>query len=154
MRTSSEENDMSTQISRREPFVTVPSIERLIQSVFGEPAFAAIPAALEEGTLAVDVSEDEKHVIVRASLPGFDKKDVTIEVHDGVLTINAQHTEEKEEKGERFYRKERRVGSVSRRIALPAPVADEGAKADLRDGVLTVRVPKHAQASPRRVQID
>lgn len=140
-------------VIRRDPFFDITS---MVNRVFDEP-FVLLRsnggAGVEEGTLALDVSENDQAVIVRASLPGFRKEDVTVEVHDGVLTINAKQEEVKEEKTERYYRKERRVGSLSRRIALPAPVVDEDSNAELRDGVLTVRIPKSAKASPRRVQI-
>src|SRR5690606_5637704 len=122
---------------------------------FNEPLLGGfdLPALAEEGTLPVDVSEDEQNVVVRASLPGFKKEDVNIEVHEGVVSINAHQEEEKEEKGERFYRRERSYGSVSRRIALPSPVQEDQAQAELKDGVLLVRIPKSEEASPRRVQI-
>ncbi len=123
------------------------------ESVFGLPAFGDM-IAIDEGTLAVDVSEDDRHVIVRASLPGFRKEDVDIEVHDGVLSIKAEHSSEHEEKAERYYRKERRFGSVSRRIALPSAVLEGEAKADLADGVLTLRLPKSPKDLPKKVRID
>lgn len=108
---------------------------------------------VDEGTLALDVSETEDAVVVRGSLPGFEKKDVDIEVHDNVLSIKATHTEEHEEHGERFYRRERQVGSLSRRVALPSHVEGDKARASLRNGVLEVKIPKSPEASPRKLQI-
>lgn len=132
-----------------------PEMSRFLTRFFNDPIFEAVPAALtnEEGTLALDVSEDEKHVIVRASLPGFEKSDIDVEVHDGVLTIKAEHTEEHEETGERFYRRERQFGSMSRRVALPSAVIEDDANATLKDGVLTLRLPKTREASPRKISI-
>lgn len=143
-----------TTLIRREPLET--SVSRLFNQFLGDPFFrdgSHLTGGLEEGTLALDLSEDEKNVIVRASLPGFRKEDVSVEVHDGVLTIKAEHNEEHEEKGETFYRRERRFGSVSRRVALPSTVLDNETKAELKDGVLTLRIPKSPRAMPRRVQI-
>lgn len=129
-------------------------LSSVLESVFRDPFFAgAIVPGVEEGSLALDVSEDDAHVIVRASLPGFKKEDIDVEIHDGVLTINATHNEETEEKTERFYRKERRMGSTSRRIALPSAVQENGAKAELKDGVLSLWIPKLAKETPRKVQI-
>ena len=109
---------------------------------------------VETGTLAVDVSEDDEHVIVRASLPGFKKSDVTVELHNGVLSITGEHTEETETRNERFYRRERRSGSVSRRLALPGTLGEDNAHAEFTDGVLTVRVPKVREPDTRtRVHI-
>ena len=102
----------------------------------------------------MDVSETEKDIVVRASLPGFKKEDVSIEVHDGVLTINARRDEEKEEQAERYHRRERRMTSMSRSVALPAAVQDEKAKAELKDGVLSLTLPKHEKVMPKRIAID
>ena len=130
---------------------------------FAEPFFAIAPLRGVGGEgesggmvsgLAVDVSETEKDIVVRASLPGFKREDVSIEVHDGVLTINARRDEEKEEQAERYHRRERRMTSMSRSVALPAAVQDEKAKAELKDGVLSLTLPKHEKVMPKRIAID
>ena len=141
-------------ITRRDPR-NISSMDRFLSSFLNDPFFESLPAAFsnEEGTLALDVSEDDRNVIVRASLPGFNKEDVEIEVHDGVLTIKAEHSEEHEETGERFYRRERQFGSMSRRVALPSPVLDDEADAALKDGVLTLKLPKTRQATPKKIAI-
>lgn len=134
-----------------------PTVSRMLNSFFNDPFFRdGLPALgmVEEGTLPLDVSEDERNVIVRASLPGFRREDVSVEVHDGVLSIKAEHNEEQEDKGETYYRRERRYGSVSRRIALPSTVLDAETRAELKDGVLTLRIPKSPKAMPKKVQIN
>ncbi|MEZ6243837.1 MAG: Hsp20/alpha crystallin family protein [Phycisphaerales bacterium] len=128
--------------------------DRIFESFFREPVFTReLAPVFEEGILAVDVSEDAESVIVRASLPGVKKDDVNVEVHDGVVTISAHKTEEHEETQEKFYRKERREGSVSRRIALPVAVLEDKASAELKDGELTLRLPKTKQGGPRKVSV-
>lgn len=145
---------MAATLIRRDPF-DMNSFDRVVSRLLSEPFFVAPGAeAIEEGALALDVSEDEKNVIVRASLPGFTRQDVQVEVHDNVLVIKAEHTEQKEEKGERFYRKERRTGSLSRRIALPSVVNESEAAAELKDGVLTLRLPKARPETPRRITVN
>ena len=151
---------MAQEITRRE---TTPSpFDRIVGSLmardpffaglgFGSPAMAL---ALDEGSLALDVSEDAEHVIVRASLPGFRREDVQAEVHDGVLTIAARRTDEQEERTEKYYRKERREGSLSRRVALPTQVDEDHAIAELRDGVLTLKLPKAEKARRRSISIN
>lgn len=129
----------------------------VLDRFFQDPFFADTPnfiSRVEEGSLPLDVSEDDRSVIVRASLPGFKREDVTIEVHEGVLTIKAQHREEREQNGERYYRKERRESSMSRRVALPSTVAEHQAEATLADGVLTLRLPKNEKAQPRKIAIN
>lgn len=138
-------------IIRRTP-IEVPEFASLLNQVFSEPFLASIPS--DASTLAVDVSEDDTSVYVRASLPGFAKEDVSIEAHDSVLSIRAEHNEEREEKTEKFYRRERRFGSLSRSIALPSPVRENEASAELKDGVLTVRIPRIAEKSPKKIAIN
>jgi HSP20 family protein len=140
---------------RREPTEFPTNMSRLMNTFLQDPFFGngGVAPAIEEGNLALDVSEDEKSVVVRASLPGFRKEDIDVEIHDGVLSIKAERNEEKEEKGETYYRRERRYGTVSRRVALPSVVEDGSTSADLKDGVLTLRIPKSQKAMPRKVKI-
>lgn len=123
---------------------------------FGEPFLALSPLRAMEtdvGSLALDVSETDRDIVVRASLPGFRKDDVTVEVKGGVLTISAERDEESEEKNEKFHRRERRFGSVSRSLTLPAAVQDDRATAELKDGVLTLTLPKHEKAMPKKINV-
>ncbi len=143
-----------TIVTRRDPLSEWNPFGRVLGSIFDDAALQSMLGATEEGTLAVDVAENDAEVIVRASVPGFEKKDIDIEVHEGVLSINATHAEESEETGERFYRRERRIGSLSRRIALPSQVVEDQARAELLNGVLTLRLPKTTKPSARKVQID
>lgn len=144
-------------LTRRDPyefaFAPFTPMSRLFNQFLGESDGNGL-AQLEEGTLPLDISEDEKNVIVRASVPGFGKEDIDVEVHNSVLTIKAQHTDEHEEKNERFYRRERRFGSMSRRVALPSTVREDACSAELKDGVLTLLIPKSEAAMPRKVQIN
>ena len=142
---------MSTSLLRRDPLAGFPALDRIFGSMLSDPVFNG--AGLEEGTLPLDISETDSEVIVRASLPGFTRDQIDVEVHDGVLTIKASKQEEIEETGERFYRKERRMGSVSRRIALPSIVHDTDAKAELKHGELILKLPKEPQAQPRKIAI-
>lgn len=148
---------MAQEIARREPVNGgVHPLERIVDGWFTRDPFFSVlrgPALVDEGSLALDVSEDGEHVIVRASLPGFKREDVQVELDEGVLTISARREEAHEEHGEKFYRKERREGSVSRRIAMPTAVDDERAAAELADGVLTLKLPKIEKARRRQIRI-
>lgn len=142
---------MSTSLLRRDPLAGFPALDRLLNSMLTEPVFNGI--GLEEGTLPLDISETDAEVVVRASVPGFTRDQIDIEVHDDVLTIKAARAEETEDKGERYYRRERRFGSVSRRVALPSIVHDTDAKAELKNGELILHLPKEAKAKPRKIAI-
>lgn len=153
---------MSFCITSRRPgtapaLTSFPSVASLFSDLLNDPFFSEArgpgPAAAGAGTLAVDVLEDEQSLIVRASLPGYRKEDVEVQVHDHVLAIKAERSEEKEESNERYHRRERRFGSVSRLIALPETVTGEDVKAELKEGVLTLRLAKTPKEQPRKVQI-
>jgi len=108
-------------------------------------------------TPRVDVLENEKELKVTAELPGMAEKDVEVELSRNMLILKGKKDESKEEKGETFYRRERRFGSFVREIALPWEVDAEKVKveATFRHGVLNVVVPKpkEAQVSKRKVVV-
>lgn len=138
------------ELIRRDPVHN--SMRDLMNFISRDPFFTAGEGG-EEGNLALDVSENENEVLVRASLPGFKKDQVDVNIHNGVLSIKAERTEEEETKNEKFYRRERRFGSVSRRIALPGVVSEAQANAEMTDGVLTIRIPKSEVARPKRISV-
>lgn len=127
-----------------------------IEQVMNEPLMHQVGelSPVEPEVLAVDVTEDAEAVTVKANLPGFAKEDVSIEVHEDVLAIQARRVEEKEEKTATVHRRERHVGAMSRRVLLPAPVVEAGAKAELKDGVLNLRLPKSRERQPRKITIN
>lgn len=92
--------------------------------------------------LALDISSDDKHVVVRAAIPGVKQEDITIEVKDGVLTISGETRFEHEDKQENWHRRELRYGKYSRAVRLPDEVNFEKAEAELENGILTVTLPK------------
>ncbi len=92
-------------------------------------------------TPAIDVERNDESLIMRADVPGFKPEEISIEVEDETLTISGKHEEEKEEKGKHYLRHERRFGSFSRSIALPAGVDVGKISAEVHDGVLEVKAP-------------
>jgi HSP20 family protein len=138
-------------IVRRDPFS---NLRQTMDRLFDD-SFFRMPGRLvdEDGTLPVDISENENELVVRASLPGFKTDEIDVNVNDGVLSIKGQHSEEHEEQGERFYRRERTFGAVSRRIALPGIVAEADVNAELKNGVLTLRIPLPEKSKPKQIEI-
>jgi HSP20 family protein len=97
----------------------------------------------------------EKDVIVlKAEMPGLKKEDVQVEIDGDELVIRGESKAESEVKEEDYYRSERNFGSFYRRMPLPAGVTAEQIQANLKDGVLEVRVPKPAEAKPEAKKIE
>lgn len=102
---------------------------------------------------SVDEREDEKGYHVKVELPGMDQKDVEVTLADGMLTIKGEKKMEEEEKGKDFYRKERAFGSFRRTLALPVEVDESKVYASFRNGVLSIDLPKSAEARKKIKQI-
>lgn len=98
---------------------------------------------------AVEMTEKDKEYRLSAELPGLKEDDVEIGIADGVLTLSGEKREEEERKEDGVLLSERRYGSFERRIALPADVNADAITAEFGKGVLTVVLPKDAEASSR-----
>ena len=101
----------------------------------------------------LDVWETEDELVYAFDLPGIPEKDIAIEVHEDTLTVSATRERQSEQEGDRYYRFERRTGAFSRAVALPAGIDESRITAAYADGVLEVRVPKPAEAKPRRITL-
>jgi len=104
---------------------------------------------------AADVSETDGEYLIKAELPEVRKDDLNITVQEGVLTLAGERKEEKREDNEKVHRIERFRGSFSRRFTLPDDADEQGIKAESKDGVLVIHIPKHkvAQPQPRQIQV-
>ena len=102
---------------------------------------------------AVDVWEADNELVLSFDLPGIPEDRIAVELDDNVLTLSGERERAEEQSGERFYRYERRFGSFSRSVSLPAGVSEDSIKADYKDGVLEVRIAKPEEPQPKRIQI-
>jgi HSP20 family protein len=102
---------------------------------------------------ALDVWETDGEVVYAFDLPGLAKDEISIEVADDTLTVTGERRRETKEEGDRFFRYERRYGTFSRAVGLPAGVDDSKIVAAYENGVLEIRVPKPEEAKPRRIQL-
>lgn len=93
--------------------------------------------------------------IITAELPGLTANDVRVDFSDGILTIQGDKTEERTEKedGMKYHIWERRSGSFQRSFPFPGGVAEDKIKADFKDGVLTIQLPKAAEEQAKRHSI-
>jgi HSP20 family protein len=102
---------------------------------------------------AMDLVETKDAFVLKADLPGMSEGDVNVELENDVLTIAGERKTEHEERHEGYYRLERATGAFSRSLSLPEGIDPEAVNATFDGGVLTVRIPKPAQAKPRKVRI-
>lgn len=109
---------------------------------------------LPEGNLSfdMDVSESESGYHIEAELPGMEEKDIEVSIEGSHLIIKGEKTEESKEEDKNYYSSERRYGSFTRSISLPENADVDKARADYRNGVLEINIPKAAD-SPKRQKI-
>ena len=101
----------------------------------------------------VDIYEEENGIALKADLPGIDKNDISIDVKEGVLTLSGERSEENETEDKNFYRRERTYGKFQRVFTLPEGINAEDIKANFKDGVLKVHIPKAAVEEPKKITI-
>jgi HSP20 family protein len=104
-------------------------------------------------TPSCDILEDADNLMVRFELAGVEPKDVDVRFENGVLTLRGERKMEKEEKKENHHRVELRYGAFTRSFSLPTTVDAEKIKAEAKNGILTVTLPKRAEAKPRPIQV-
>ena len=104
---------------------------------------------------AADVSETDGEYLIKAELPEVGKDDLNITVQEGVLTLAGERKEEKREDNEKLHRVERFHGTFARRFTLPDDADEQGIKAESKDGVVVIHIPKQkvAHAQPRQIQV-
>ena len=103
---------------------------------------------------AVDMFEKDDTVVIKAELPGLDKKDVSLDLQNGVLTLKGERKYENEVKEENYYRREMSCGKFIRSFSLPADVDADKIKAEFQNGLLTVEVPKPEAHKPKQIKVN
>ena len=129
---------------------------RLFNELFGDfglAPFGAFGGQNDAFQPQIDVSENDKAITVSAELPGLDENDIQVSLAHNVLTISGEKKEEKEDKGQNYYRMERSYGSFQRSIPLPVEVVADKVDATFKKGVLTVILPKTPEAQKRTRKI-
>lgn len=105
-------------------------------------------------SMAIDLVEHDDEFVVTVDLPGFERDDVAIRLSGHMLRIEAEHEEASEEQEEAFHRRERRHESAQRSIRLPTEVDKDGVKARMKNGVLTITLPKLDIDEARDIEIE
>jgi HSP20 family protein len=150
---------MTTTLTKREPRKMRPfepfqsmrdEMEYLWSQLVGErPSGWLAPPKVP----AMDLSETADAVEVRIDVPGFKADEINVQLSNNVLTVSGEHVEEEKTEEKTYHRMERRFGSFSRSVALPAPVDEARNDAQYRDGVLTGSMPKTQEAKSRKIKV-
>ena len=110
-----------------------------------------------EWSPSADISETDKEYLIRAALPAVKKEDVKVTVDGGMITIEGERKQQKEEKSEKFHRVESLYGNFTRSFSLPEDINVEGIRCDNKDGMLTVHIPKAAspaKSTPKQIKVE
>jgi HSP20 family protein len=142
---------MNALIRYANPFTALSSH---LNDLFADNVFESIDRQLTSGSWPkVDISESDNGYIIKADLPGMDKKDVTISVENGVLTITGEKADEyKREKG-KYYHLERSYGKFCRTFSLPDGVDAEKITASMKNGVLELEILKSEKQKSKSIEI-
>lgn len=148
-------------IVRWEPFRDLVSLQDRMNRLFDESFRGVSRGAGEEDWAlggswapAVDIFEHEGNIVLKAELPGVDSKDVDVRVENNVLTLRGERKFDSEVKKESYHRVERAYGAFSRSFTLPTVVDTDHIKAEFKDGVLRLTLPKREEAKPKQITIN
>ena len=139
---------MAGTLTRWDPFAELSELRTRFDRMFDQ-----FDGRERVWTPAVDVVRDNGNLVIHADLPGIKPEEVKIEVEDDILTVSGEHEERKDQKDEHYVRRERRYGSFSRSMALPAGVDADKIKAKTHDGVVEVTIPLPKEAKKETVKI-
>jgi HSP20 family protein len=139
------------------PWREMPTLPGRFNRLLDDPLFSIGRMADDRGlgswNPAVDLYEKDDHYMIKAELPGVDKNDIKIDLKDRLLTLSGERSYDKEVKEENYYRRERSYGKFQRAFTLPADVDSDKIKAEFKDGVLEIEVPKPEEKKAKQVTV-
>lgn len=145
---------------RFDPFRELTDLSERLNHMFGRSMTPRMPGEAGKDALTlvdwapmVDIAETAEEFHIKAELPEVKKEEVKVSVDNGVLRIEGERKQEKEEKGKKYHRIERSYGSFMRSFTLPENVDDTNVRAEFKEGILHVRLPKTEKAKPKSVEV-
>ena len=144
-------------LTKWDPFKDLLSLQDRMNRLFDEsvrnvkPGDEALSSAI--WSPAVDIYETDDEVVVKAELPEVDQKDIDIQIENNTITLRGERKFNKETKKENFHRIERAYGSFSRSFTLPGVIDQEKIRADYKDGILKISMPKREETKPKQIKV-
>jgi HSP20 family protein len=146
---------MRTTLERFEPYRGATTLQEQINRLFNESfGRTAEEASITTWAPPVDIYETEQELVVKADLPEIDPKDLDIRVENNILTIRGERKFEKKTEENNYLRVERAYGAFSRSFSLASTVNTEAIKAEYKNGVLTLTIPKREEAKPKQIKVN
>lgn len=140
------------------PFRELEDVSNRLNTIFGKLPVRAESEqelfGLTDWTPSVDISETDTAYLIKGEIPGVKKEDIKVTVEDGMITMRGERRQEKEEKDEKFHRVERSYGSFMRSFRLPEDADDSAVKAEFKDGMISVTLPKSGKAKSKPKEIE
>jgi HSP20 family protein len=157
------EVEVKAGVAAEPPARVFPELERAFEDFLNRrwprlsamewPRLGELSGLLTAQAPSLDIVDGEKEVVVRAEVPGVDKKDLDVSIADRMLTIKGSTRKEQKEEQENYFRQEIRSGSFSRSVQLPADVNASKAVASFKGGVLELHLPKTKTVKPQKVEL-
>jgi HSP20 family protein len=142
-------------VVRYEPFRGISALHDQVNRLFNESLYRGQTeeSAITTWAPAVDIYETPNELVVKADLPDVSEKDIDIRVENNLLTVRGERKFDKSVTEDHYLRVERTYGSFSRSFSLPNTVNPEAIRAEYKNGVLTVNLPKREESKPRQVKV-
>lgn len=140
-------------IVRYDPFREIRSLQNEVNRLFSGATTERDDMLSGEWMPRVDVFENEHNLVLEAELPGMKREDFDLSIENNVLTLKGERKFEKKDERDNYHRIERAYGSFTRSFTLPSTVTAEGAKAEFKNGVLNVSLPKREETKARKIEI-
>jgi HSP20 family protein len=127
---------------------------RDLERFFEDDFFGFVPAVKRHLEPAMDVYQTEHDLVVELQVPKMEPKDIKVTVEDGVLKVEGGTSEQHEEKGKEYFRREIKRGQFVRMLSLPVSIKENEVKAAFEHGVLKVTMPKSESAKPKTIEVE
>ncbi len=141
-----------------DPFRELEDVSTRLNRIFGRTLARSESGnemlAVADWAPTVDISETDTAYLIKGEIPGVKKEDVKVTIEDGMLTIQGERKQEKEEKGKKFHRVECSYGSFMRSFRVPDDADENKVKAEFKDGMINVTLPKSAKAEDKSKAIN
>ena len=137
----------------RELFDWHNQINRVFDDFFSPALSGGENVSMWDWHPVVDIYDNDDTIVIKAELPGVDKKDIKVDVNGRILTLKGERSTDNEVKEDDYYRRERSFGKFERSFTLSADVDPDKIKADFKDGVLKLSIPKPEAHKPKQISV-